>query len=132
MHNYLIHIIKNEVYKPCHYNPQDGITITADYVAQFFGCQLVRGLKGMPLIIDCWSTRKLLDTIGTVKESIPLGCFQDIYQCLHFADNMADEEDKICEDTYTNEKHELPRCACHCQKNFSIKDGFNKRWKACI
>jgi hypothetical protein len=98
----------------------------------FFGCQLVCELKGMPLIIDCWSTRKLLDAIRTMKESMPLGCFQDMYQCIHVADNMVDEEDKIWEHSYADKKHESPRCACHCQINVSFEDGFNKRWKACV
>jgi hypothetical protein len=67
----------------------------------------------MPLIVDCWSTQESLDAISTVKEAIPLGSFQDMYQCIHLADDMAEEEGKIWEDTYTNEKNELPRCACH-------------------
>jgi hypothetical protein len=52
MWNYMIHIMKNEGYKPRFYNPQGGITITADHVAHCFGCQLCHGRKGMPLIVN--------------------------------------------------------------------------------
>ncbi len=67
----------------------------------------------MPLIVDCWSTQESFDAMSTVKEAILLGSFQDMYQCIHLADDMAEEDGKIWEDTYTNEKNELPRCACH-------------------
>jgi hypothetical protein len=56
MRNYMIHIIKNEGYKPRFYNPQGGITILADHVACFCCCQHCHGRKGMQSIVDCWST----------------------------------------------------------------------------
>jgi hypothetical protein len=110
MQNYMIHIINNEGYKPRFYNPQGGITISADHVARFFLCQLCRGRKKMPSIVDCWSTQESLDAIGTVKEAMPLGSFMDMY---HFADDMVEEEGEIWEDSYVDVKHELPRCARH-------------------
>ena len=82
--------------------------------------------------VDCWFTQEPLDAIGTVKEAMPLGSYIDMYRCIHFADDMAEEEGEIWEDTYTDVKHKLPRSARHWQKFVDIEDGFNKRWKACV
>ena len=52
MRNYILHIIKVQGFKPCHYDLLDEKYITADHVTRFFGCQLVRAIKGLQSIND--------------------------------------------------------------------------------
>ena len=78
MRNYMIHIMKDESFTPSHFYPMDEKYIQADQVACFFGCQLVRVIKGLPSVDDCWSTREALDAVRTAKESMPCGVFSDM------------------------------------------------------
>ncbi|KAL3765172.1 hypothetical protein ACHAW5_008591 [Stephanodiscus triporus] len=41
MRNYMIHIMKDELFRPSYFDPMDEKYIQADHVARFFGCQLV-------------------------------------------------------------------------------------------
>lgn len=72
MRKYMIHIMK------AYFDPMDEKYIQADQVACFFGCQLVRVIKGLPSVDDCWSTREALDAVRTAKESMPCGVFSDM------------------------------------------------------
>ncbi len=78
MRYYMIEIIRKCEYRPEHYDPFDGKFITANHVARFFGCQMAHAIKGLPSVINCWSTRESLDAIGTVKESMPRSAFSDM------------------------------------------------------
>jgi hypothetical protein len=86
--NYMIQIMQKRAFLPeyYYYDPYDKKNITAEHVARFFGCQLVRAIKGLPSIRNCWSMRKSLDAIGTAKKSMPRGAFSDMQRCMHFAD----------------------------------------------
>ncbi len=53
MRNYMIHIMKDTAFNPAHFDPYDEKNITTDHVARFFGCQLVRAIKGLPSVADC-------------------------------------------------------------------------------
>jgi hypothetical protein len=101
MRNYMLHSIKDKGRTPLYYRPADGKDISADDVARFFGCQLARSLRGNPSIQRTWSTRELLDAIGTCMECMPKNAFQDIYTCLHFDDNWdgGDEWDDMYADS---------------------------------
>ncbi len=78
MCNYMIQIMRKCAFWPEHYDLYYKKYITANHVACFFGCQLLWGLRGLPTVKDCWSTRKSLSAIGTAKESMPCGPFLDI------------------------------------------------------
>jgi hypothetical protein len=95
MRNYMTEIVRNREYKPERYNPFDRKLITADNVARFFGCQLAHAIKGLPLVMNCWSMRESLNAIGTVKESMPRGAFSDMQQCMHFADDWVRSTEKF-------------------------------------
>jgi hypothetical protein len=49
---------------------------------------------------------------------------------MHLADDTAEEEGDIWEDTYAIEKHEPLRCARHWRKFVDIEDGFNKKMES--
>ena len=44
----MLHITRVKGIKPAFYDPLDEKYITANHVARFFGCQLVRAIKGLP------------------------------------------------------------------------------------
>jgi hypothetical protein len=67
----------------------------------------------MPSIVDYWSTREALDMIGTMKEAMPIGTFQDMYTCQLFIDDMDEVDCKEWEDIEANAKHDSMRCAHH-------------------
>ena len=81
MWNHMIFIIIDGTFKPSHCDPFDEIIISVDHVARFFGCQLVRAIKGLLSVDSCWSTRKALDAVETAKESMPCGAFSDSGAC---------------------------------------------------
>jgi hypothetical protein len=68
----MLHVIKTKGWVPKYYRPSNEKYIRANDVACFFGCQLTRSLRGNPSIEQCWSTRELLDAIGTCMESMKL------------------------------------------------------------
>ncbi len=51
MLNYMIHIIKEEEWKPQYYKPSEDKVILGDHIARFFGCQAARMLRGFPSIV---------------------------------------------------------------------------------
>jgi hypothetical protein len=107
--------------------------ISVDNVAHFFGCQLVRGIKGLPSVNDCWSTRKALDAVGTAKNSMFHGAFSDMHRCMHFADNWEETEGDVWKDYFTDVKVELPTEVAHHRCKFAIiEDAFNKQWKEAV
>jgi len=78
MRNYMIHIMKDELFLLAYFDPMDEKYIQADEVTRFFGCQLVHAIKGLPSVDHCWSTREALDAVGTAKESMPCSAFSDM------------------------------------------------------
>ncbi len=133
MINDMIQIIQNSTYRLSYSDPMNEKYITADHVACFFGCQLVRAIKGLLSIDDCWSTCELLDAVGTAKESMPCVAFYDMMQCMHFADDWEDEDGDEWEDTYGDMNINSPAdVAHHCCKFAIIEDAFNARWKAAV
>ena len=132
MRNYMIHIMKDMAFKPSHFDPYDEKHIKADHVTRFFGCQLVRAIKGLPSVKDCWSTRESLDAVGTAKESLPRGAFTDMQRCMHFADDW-EEEEEAWNDYFTDVKVESPLDVAHHRRKFAIvEDAFNARWKEAV
>lgn len=126
MRNYMLRIIKV-------HDPLDEKYIAADHVARFFGCQLVRTIKGLPSIDDCWSTREALDAVGTAKESMPRSAFVDMHRCMHFADDWDEEDGDIWTDSFADGKVESPaECAWHRRKFAIVEDAFNRRWKEAV
>ncbi len=91
MRNYMIEIIRKQAFKPDHYDPFDEKYITAHHIVCFFGCQLVCGIRGLPLVYVCWSTHEALDAIVMAKENMTCGAFLDMQQCIHFANNRGNE-----------------------------------------
>ena len=138
MRNYMIHIMRTKGYKPKYYNPTpveecNKVTIDADHVARFFGCQMARMLRGFPSIEETWSTRESLDAVGSVKDCMPQDAFKDIHRCMHFSDDWELEEDETWEDIYPDAQHEPSSdVAKHRRKFEHIEHGFNERWKACV
>ena len=129
----MLHIMKVKYFKPCYYDPMDEKHITADHVARFFGCQLVRAIKGLPSIDDCWNTREALDAVGTAKESMPRGAFVDMHRCMHFADDWEEEDGEIWMDLFADGKVESnAECAWHRRKFSIVEDAFNRRWKEAV
>ncbi len=130
MQNYKIHIIRNDASKPAHFDTFNEKFISVDYVARFFGCQLVQAIKSLPSVDNCWSTRKALDAVGIAKESMPCGAFSDMQRCIHFADDWEEKEGDVWNDYFTDVKVKSPsEVAHHCCKFAIIEDAFNKRWK---
>jgi len=132
MRNYMIHIMKDKSFELAHFHPMDKKWIQADHVACFFGCQLVRAIKGLPSVDDCQSTHESLDAVGPAKESMPRGAFTDMQRCMHFAENW-EEEEGVWDDYFTDVKVQLPSdVAHHCCKFAIIEDAFNSRWRAAM
>jgi hypothetical protein len=132
MRNYMMHIMKDDSFSPCYFDPMDEKNIQPDHVARFFECQLVCAINGLPLVDDCWSTRESLDAVGTAKESMPCSAFSEMQGCMHFADN-GEENKEVWEDYFTDAKIELPLdVAHHWCKFVIIEDAFNARWKAAV
>ena len=133
MRNYMIQIIRKHAFSPEYFDPYDEKIITADNVARFFGCQLVRAIKGLPSVRDCWSTRESLDAIGTAKESMPRAAFSDMQRCMHFADDWEEEDREVWGDNFVDKKFESPiDIANHRRKFGVVEDAFNARWKAAV
>ncbi len=131
MRNYMLHSIKDKEWAPMYYRPAGGKVISADDVARFFGCQLARSLRGNPSIRKTWSTRKLLDAIGTCMECMPKNAFKDIYKCLHFDDDWDEDNDWDGDnkwgDVYADSNKCIPEgTAKHRQKFSMFEDGFNR------
>jgi len=134
MRNYMLHVTKEKGWVPKYYCPSDEKYILADDVARFFGCQLAWSLRGNSSIERCWSTRELLDAIGTCMESMPKpkNAAEDIYSCLHFNDDWNDGEEWE-DNTYTDRKKCSPDGTAHHRQKFSMfEDGFNIWWKECV
>jgi hypothetical protein len=129
----MIHIIWNDAFKLAHFDLFDEKYIPADNIARFFGYQLVRAIKSLPSVDNCWSTRKALDAVGTAKESMPCGAFSDMQRCMHFADNWEEKERDVWNDYFTDVKVESPtEVAHHCRKFAIIEDAFNEQWKEAV
>jgi hypothetical protein len=90
----MTHLLRSEDYKPCHYKLEEDRVVLGSHVAQLFGVQIARILRGFPSIEDTWPTRENLFAIIMAVESIPWAVFQDINQCLHFDDDW-DEVDGV-------------------------------------
>ncbi len=130
MWNYMIHIIRNDAFKPAHFDPLDEKYITADNIARFLRCQLVQVIMGLPSVDNCWSTREALDAVGTAKKSMPHGAISDMQQCMHFSDNWEEKEGDVWNNCFTDVKVESPTEVVHHQCKFGIiEDAFNKQWK---
>ena len=135
MRNYMSHIVRTEGFKPAYFSvnnvvPADDVTVQEDHVRRFFGCQMGRMAQGMPSIRDTWSTRDSLDSVPPVMDSMPRGAFEDMYRCLHFAD---DWEEENWEEVHPDPKSEpSPDVANHRRKFATVEDGFNARWKECV
>ena len=71
MRNYMTYLIKHRSFKPRYYNPTEGIVITADHVCRFYGCTLARAQTGNNSINEIWSTRNVLKSVASIKESMP-------------------------------------------------------------
>ena len=77
-----------------------------------------------------WSTRELLNAIGTCMECMPKNAFKDIYTCLHFDD---DWNNNGWGDVYADKKKCSPEGTTHHSRKFSMfEDGFNRWWKECV
>ncbi len=132
MRNYILHVIKTKEWVPEHYCPSNEKYIQANDVARFFGCQLMRSLRGNPSIKQCWLNRESLDAIGTCMESMPKNAFEEIYSCLHFNDDWNNGEERE-DDTYADRKTCSPDGTVHHRRKFAmLEDGFNTRWKECV
>ena len=124
----MLHHIQTKGWTPIYYRKEK--VISADDVAHFFGCQLAWSLRGNTSIKRIWSTRELLDTIGTCMECMPKNAFQDIYTCLHFDDDWDDNE---WGDVYADEKRCNPKGTAHHHGKLSMfVDGFNLWYKECL
>ncbi|KAL3798584.1 hypothetical protein ACHAW5_000574 [Stephanodiscus triporus] len=133
MQNYMIHIMKDELFRPRYFDPMDKKYTQADHVARFFGCQLVRAIKGLSSVNNCWSTHEALDAVGTAKESMPRGAFSDMQQCMHFADDWEEEDKEVWDDYFGDVKVESPSdVAHHCRKFAIVEDAFDVRWKTAV
>ena len=124
--------MKDDHFLPSHFDPMDEKYIQADHVARFFRCQLVRAIKGLPSVDDCWSTLGALDAVGTAMESMPCRAFSDMKRCMHFADD-GEEEGDAWDDYFTDVKVELLMdMVKHCCKFVIIEDAFNVRSKVSV
>ena len=133
MRNYMVHIQRTQAYRPYYYKPDDELFITGDHVARFFGCHIVRMVRGFPSILVTWSTRESLGAVGAVKESMPKDAYLDIHRCMHFSDDWDVEEGVEWDRVYPDPKVEpSPEVARHRRKFEYIEDGFNERWKECV
>jgi hypothetical protein len=133
MRNYMIQIIRKRVYKPSYFDLMYEIYITADHVACFIGCQLVYTIIGLMSVDNCWSTRKLLDAVGTAKESMLCNAFYGMMRCMHFMDDWEDEEGDEWDDTYGDAKIESSADVAHHHRKFAIvEEAFNARWNAAV
>ncbi len=129
----MIQIMRECAFRPEHYNLYDKNHITANHVAHFFGCQLVRVLRGLLSVKDCWSTRDFFNAIGIPKESMLRGAFLDMQWCMHFANDCKEKEGEVWGKNFVNEKLELPISATHHWREYAIiEDAFNEQWKAAV
>ena len=80
-----------------------------------------------------WSTRRVLDAIGPVKNCMPQDAFRDLLRCLHFADDWELAEDGGWDTIYSDVKVEPEDGTAKHRKEFSIiGDAYNRRWQACV
>jgi hypothetical protein len=113
---------------PQWFYPNNGTVILSDHVAQMFGCQQGRLLRGfLQLINASLLTQCPLDSNAPLKESMPRNAFTNMYWCFHFADDF--NEDKEWSDIFFDEKHESPETAKHRRKFGEVKDAINRQWK---
>ena len=70
-------------------------------------------MRGHPLMEDVWSMWETSYHIGACAESMPINTFQDMHQCLYFADNREEGGDTDWEDIYLDEKVPAPATAKH-------------------
>ena len=90
-------------------------------------------IRGFPSIMETWSMQESVDAIDAVKECMPQEAYKEIYPCMHFSDDWELEEGELWDKIYSDERYEaLPDTAQHRRKYEHIKDGFNRRWKACV
>ena len=87
MRIYTPNIVFHNGYKPRFYTPKKDFVILGNHAAHFFGCQHARMMRGHPSMEEAGSTWELLRHIGVCAESMPINAFQNMHQCLHFADN---------------------------------------------
>ena len=132
MRKYMMHSVLHNGYIPRVYKPTDDDVILAGRVTCFYGCQQACMMRGHPLIEHLWSTRDSLFHVGPCAESMPLAAFEDMHQCLHFADDWVEDADANWEDVYLNKKVESLATAKHCVNFGMVKDAFNKHWKELV
>ena len=134
MQNYMIHIISDDdiKFKPKYYNPEEGLIITADHVARFYGVLMARMQTGNSSIDDIWSTRSTLKAVACIKESMPQDAFKDLCRCMHFADDWEEDDDRWNE-KYQHVKDEPSEDTAHHRRKFGmLEDAYNRRWQAIV
>ena len=129
----MVQIMKDQSYRPCHFDPMDKKDFQVDHIARFFWCQLTRAIKWLTSIEDCWSTCKALDAVGAAKMRMPWGAFSDMQGCMYFADNWEEEDGVVSTDMFADVKVEVQwGVAHHCSKFAIVEDAFNAKWKATV
>ena len=132
MRSYMTHIMRSDGYKPKWYDPENNHVILGDHVCRFFGVQTARMLRGYPSINDTWPSRESLDEVGVVTKCMSKNAFQDMYRCLHFADDWDEEDGVKWDDVYLDSKYKSPDLARHRAKFATVEDAYNARWKEVV
>ena len=106
-------------YKPKFYNPKEGLVITTDHVARFYGVMLCRAMTGNKSILDIWSTRSVHKANPSIKECMPQDAFKDLCRCMHFADDW-EGGDLRWNEKYDDAKVETPEESARHRQKFGI------------
>ena len=104
MRNYMLYIIRHQGYHPRYYKPEEDKVILGHHVAQYFGIETCRMLRGFPSIEETWSSCEPLFHIGVCTESMLLGAMYDLNRCMHFTDDWEEDDGIIWEDVYLDKK----------------------------
>ena len=113
MRIYTPNIVFHNGYKPRFYTPKKDFVILGNHAAHFFGCQHARMMRGHPSMEDTGSMRESLHQICVCAESMSINAFQDMYQCLNFADDWEEDREADWEDVHLDEKVPAPATAKH-------------------
>ena len=115
-----------------HYNPPEGIMITADNICRFHGAIMYRSQSGNKPTEEIWSTRSVHKENGPIKESMTKYAFKDICRCMHFVDDW-EEEDEGWDEKYNDAWESIAQGSTNHQIKFGmLKDGYNCRWQAMV
>ena len=94
-------LIPHHDFKPKYYDPVGDSTkdnckyITGDH---FYGVTMARILSNNTSIDNMWLVRKILDSVPSMKESMPQDAYKELYYCMHFVDDWeadSDSEQKL-------------------------------------